>query len=448
MKLRKLTALFVALSMLAGIMLPVNVFIASAETSNSYTAPSDLPNLIQKAAKKPSAAGALQVLSKGSGKTLCDQNGDPIQLRGMSTHGLQWFPGIINDNAFAALSNDWGSNVIRLAMYVGENGYADPKNKDAVLKSVIDGVYLAEKNDMYAIIDWHVLTPGDPNAPIYAGAMDFFKQISEMFPNDPHVIYEVANEPNSGKPGVTNDVYGWEKVKSYAEPIVKMLRGSGNQNIVIVGSPCWSQRPDLAADEPIDDANTMYSVHFYTGTHLPGEYVMNNVQYALDHGAAVFATEWGTSEASGNNGPYLENADKWLDYLNRNNISWCNWSLTNKAETSAAFTPYEAGKSDLTDLDPGSDQVWSPKELTVSGEYVKARIKGIEYTPIDRTKEDFSKVIWNFDDGTIQGFGINSDSPTKDIGLSNENNALKAVYLSTYSSDLSEGNYWANARLS
>lgn len=114
MKLRKLTALVVTLAIFAGIILPANVFIASAETSNTYTTDGSLSNLLQKAARKPSEAGALQVLSKGSGKTLCDQNGDPIQLRGMSTHGLQWFPGIINDNAFSALSNDWGSNVIRL----------------------------------------------------------------------------------------------------------------------------------------------------------------------------------------------------------------------------------------------------------------------------------------------------------------------------------------------
>ncbi|HEX9060900.1 MAG TPA: carbohydrate-binding domain-containing protein [Clostridia bacterium] len=381
-------------------------------------------------------------------KTLCDKNGDPIQLRGMSSHGLQWFPDSINDNAFAALSNDWGANVIRLAMYVGEGGYSEPKMKDTIFKTLTKGIELAKKNDMYVLVDWHVLTPGDPNAEIYKGAMDFFKQVSSLYPNDPHIIYELANEPNSGDPGVTNDADGWKSVKSYAEPIIKMLRDTGNQNIVVVGSPCWSQRPDLAADDPIADANTMYTVHFYTGTHLPGEYVSGNVQYALEHGVAVFATEWGTSEATGNNGPYLENADKWIDYLNGKNISWCNWSLSNKAETSACFTAFEMGKSAATELDPGSDQVWTGKELSLSGEYVRARIKGIEYKPVDRYKEDFSKVVWNFEDGTTQGFGVNADSPTQDVKVSAENNALKITGLQTYSSDLSAGNYWANVRLS
>lgn len=411
----------------------------------------EVPDLIVAPAVKPSVAGALQLVEHNGIMTLSDQAGNPIQLRGMSTHGLQWFPQIINDHAFAALSNDWGSNVIRLAMYVGENGYAtNPSVKD----KVIAGIEFAIANDMYVIVDWHVHAPGDPNAEIYAGASDFFADIAELYPNNPHLIYELANEPSSNEPGVTNDAAGWAAVKSYAEPIIQMLRDKGNNNVVIVGSPNWSQRPDLAAENPINDSNTMYTIHFYTGTHLPstGERdstnVMSNAEYALANGVALFATEWGTSEASGNNGPFLNEADTWLAFLNANHISWTNWSLTNKKETSAAFTPFELGKTEATDLDPGEDQLWEPQELSVSGEYLRARIKGIRYEPIDRTvKEEFTTVIWDFDDGTTQGFGVNADSPHQDITLTNVNDALQIEGLGV-SSDISEGNYWANVRLS
>lgn len=420
----------------------------------AFAAEPDSSHLITSQAEKPSTAGALQILDKNGTKTLCDKDGNPIQLRGMSTHGLQWYPEIINDNAFAALSNDWGSNVIRIAMYVAEGGYS--KDPETIKKRVIDGIDLAIANDMYAMLDWHVLTPGDPNADIYKGAMDFFKEISQKYPNNPHIIYELANEPSPNDPGVTNDAAGWAKVKSYAEPIIKMLRDSGNKNLVIVGSPNWSQRPDLAADNPINDNNTIYTVHFYSGTHKPSAdssdrgNVMSNARYALEHGVAVFASEWGTSEASGNNGPYLKEADEWLEFLNANNISWCNWSLTNKNETSGSFIPFISGKSDATSLDPGDDQVWSPKELSVSGEYARARIKGIKYEPIDRAeKEEFTTNVWDFNDGTTQGFGINGDSPVKadSITIANEKNTLKITGLNT-SKDLTEGNYWANVRLS
>lgn len=420
----------------------------------SFAAEPNSSHLITGQAKKPSTAGALQLLDKNGTKTLCDKDGNPIQLRGMCTHGLQWYPEIINNNAFAALSKDWGSNVIRLAMYVAEGGYS--KDPETIKKRVIDGIDLAIANDMYAMVDWHVLTPGDPNADIYKGAMDFFKEISQKYPNNPHIIYELANEPSPNDPGVTNDAAGWAKVKSYAEPIIKMLRDSGNKNLVVVGSPNWSQRPDLAANNPINDNNTIYTVHFYSGTHKTSPNstdrgnVMSNVRYALEHGVAVFCSEWGSSEASGNNGPYLKEADEWLEFFNANNISWINWSLSNKNETSGSFIPFISGKSEATSLDPGQDQVWSPKELSISGEYARARIKGIKYEPIERAeKEEFTTNIWDFNDGTTQGFGINADSPVKadSITLANDKNALKITGLKS-SKDLSEGNYWANVRLS
>jgi len=414
-------------------------------------AEADYSSLLVGPGKRPSQAGALSLKVVNGQKTLVDKNGQPIQLRGMSTHGLQWFPGILNENAFSALSNDWGSNLIRLAMYVGEGGYAsDPK---VMKQRVIDGIELAKANDMYVIVDWHVHAPGDPNADVYKGALNFFKEISSLYPNDPHIIYELANEPSSNSndgPGLTNNAEGWARVKSYAEPIIKMLRDNGNQNIVIVGSPNWSQRADLAADNPIDDPNTMYTVHFYTGSHPTAsdssnrENVMSNARYALEKGQAVFATEWGTSEANGNNGPYLEEANQWINFLNENNISWANWSLTNKNETSAAFTPFQLGKTEATDLDPGADQVWAPKELSLSGEYVRARIKGVSYEPIDRTK--YSKVLFDFND-SVQGFGVNGDSPVKDVTLKNVDGTLQISGLSA-SGDVTADNYWANVRLS
>ncbi|GAA0388233.1 hypothetical protein GCM10008933_19000 [Paenibacillus motobuensis] len=427
---------------------------AAAEPEGSNTGNDS--SLIVAPAVKPSVGGALQIVEVDGEKTLADQSGNPIQLRGMSTHGLQWFPEIINENAYAALANDWGANVIRLAMYVGENGYGTPANKEKIRQKVIDGIDFAIANDLYVIVDWHVHAPGDPRADIYSGAMDFFKDISSLYPNNEHIIYELANEPspnNTDGPGIPNDESGWQAIKEYAEPIVEMLRqGDAENNIIIVGTPNWSQRPDLAADDPIQADNIMYTVHFYTGTHMPAadssdrSNVMSNARYALEHGVSIFVTEWGTSQASGDGGPYLQEADQWLSFLNENNISWINWSLTNKNETSAAFMPLELGKQPATDLDPGSDQVWSIPELTVSGEYVRARIKGIAYEPIDRNK--YSQVLWDFEDGTTQGFGVNGDSPNPEsIALSNVDDALQITGLNV-STDTSEGNYWANIRLS
>lgn len=402
--------------------------------------------------KKPSVGGKLQLLDKNGIKTLCGEDGNPIQLRGMSTHGLQWFPQVINNNAFAALSNDWDSNVIRLAMYVAEDGYA---SNPSVKQSVINGINYAIANDMYVIVDWHMINPGNPSDSVYSGAQSFFNEISNLYPNNKNIIYELCNEPNSENGGVSNDAAGWAQVKAYATPIIQLLRNKGNENLIIVGEPFWSQRPDLAADNPIDDKNTMYSVHFYSGTNPVSEEdtnrnnAMSNVRYALKHGVAVFASEWGTSLATGTTGPYLSKADAWLDFLNANNISWCNFSICNKDEVASAL-------NSSTSFDPGYDKVWSESELTSSGQYVRARIKGIYYTAPDDPKPikpqpplDFSSGFWDFNDGTTQGFGINKDSPITAVKVQNANNALELCGLNTYgSNDISEDNFWANVRLS
>lgn len=360
-------------------------------------AEADYSNLIVSSGEKPSVGGALKVLKMKNGmKTLCDKNGNPIQLRGMSTHGLQWFPGILNNNAFAALSKDWESNVIRIAMHPTENGYnVDP---EGMKEKVIKGINLAIANDMYAIVDWHMSTPGDPNAAAYSGAKDFFKEISSKYHNNPNIIYEICNEPNVDVPGVSDDANGWVKIKAYAEPIIKMLRDNGNNNLIIVGTPTWSHRPDLAADNPITDTadNIAYTAHFSAGSNFPSAgdtdrtKVMSSIRYALEHGVAVFVSEWTPSEATGlieHGGLYLDSSDNWVNFLNKNNISWCTWSLSNNNDASAAFTAYEMGKSEETSLDPGEDQVWSPYELSAAGEYDRARIKGIKYEPVTRKKE-------------------------------------------------------------
>src|SRR5690606_22946056 len=184
-KMRFLAMLMVFASV--GSMLPT---VAGAATESE----SEFSHLIVAPATKPSGGGALQIIDNGNEKTLGDQHRQPIQLRGTSSHGLQWFPEIINNNAFAALSDDWGANVIRLAMYVGESGYAEnPSIKD----KVIAGIDFAIANDMYVIVDWHVHSPGNPNAAVYSGAMEFFKDISKLYPNHPNIIYELANEPSS-----------------------------------------------------------------------------------------------------------------------------------------------------------------------------------------------------------------------------------------------------------
>ena len=293
---------------------------------------------------------------------LCDAQGTPVQLKGMSTMGLQWFGGVVNDAAFAALAQDWGVDVIRLAMYVGENGYATNPN---LKQLVINGVNLAIAQGIYVIIDWHVLTPGNPNDPVYAGADAFFKEMSATFGDAPNVIYEIMNEPNGP--------VSWSRdLKPYAQRIVSEIRAHDPDNIILIGSGTWSQDVDIAAADPVPGNNLAYTFHFYSGTH--GQALRNKVQTALSMGVAVFCSEWGTSAASGDGGPFIDASEVWLQFLDANKISWVNWSLSNKNETSAALkkqaplVPTATNAAGLT--------YWPQDQLSASGAYVRAKIRG------------------------------------------------------------------------
>ena len=320
----------------------------------------------------PVKHGKLQVV----GGHICDSAGQPVQLRGMSTMGLQWHGEIVNDKAFAALAKDWNADVVRLALYVGEGGYAAHPELKALL---FRGVELAIRYGLYVIVDWHVLTPGDPNAPVYAGARTFFDEVSRKYAKYPNVIYEIMNEPNG-------EVTWADQLKPYAEKMVATIRANDPDNLILIGSGTWSQDVDQAAADPVQGKNLAYTFHFYAGSH--GDPLRRKVERALASGAAVFCSEWGTSEASGTGGPYLPESEVWLKFLDEHKIGWTNWSLCDKSETSAALKglaqAMREGNTALAERDSllvpaskGSEgfEVWGPGELSVSGAFVRAKMR-------------------------------------------------------------------------
>ncbi len=319
--------------------------------------------------------GRLEVIKDENGvMRLANQKGAFISLRGMSTYNFNRVivgddsQNLLNDNAFSALREDWKCNVIRLAVYVRseDNGYNGMK--EDTMKNIDKAVKLATDNDMYVIIDWHVLFPGDPTHETYQFAQDFFTSVAKKYGKTKNVMFEIMNEPNSY---TMADVIFWEHIKPYAENMVKLIRKYSN-NIIIIGNPSWSQRPDICAENPIEGKNLMYSVHFYAGSH--GQELRDNITSALENGAAVFCTEWGVTNNTGNGEVYLSpedggvsDASTWLDFLDEHKISWCNWSISAKSENSAALLK-------TTSLNP-KNGLWEVDELSASGQFVRERLR-------------------------------------------------------------------------
>ncbi|MCQ2230301.1 MAG: cellulase family glycosylhydrolase [Paludibacteraceae bacterium] len=266
--------------------------------------------------------GKLQV----KGTQLVNECGYPVQLRGMSSHGPQWFGNCICESSIKNLVNEWGISVYRIAMYVQEKGYVT--NKQGFRDKIDEVVKICGDLGIYCLIDWHVLTPGNPNDGGYSDAVDFWKYMSQKHGSKKHVLYELCNEPNGCQ---------WSDVKKYAENIIPIFRNNNDETVAIVGTPTWSQDVDAASQNKLNFSNVMYTLHFYAGSH--GQYLMDKANTALRNGAPIFITEFGVSKADGNGGVFPNETRNWIKWANDNNVSFINWSYSDANETSGALRP-------------------------------------------------------------------------------------------------------------
>jgi endoglucanase len=263
------------------------------------------------------------------GVNLCNQYNRPIQLRGMSSHGLQWFARCYNDASLDALAQDWRADLFRISMYVQEGGYeTDPPRFTAQVNRLVD---MAEARGMYALIDFHTLTPGDPMYNLDR-AKTFFAAVAARNANKKNVMYEITNEPN----GVS-----WATIKSYAEQVIPVIRANDPDAVVVVGTRAWSSlgvseggNENEVVNNPVNAANIMYAFHFYAASHTDS---YRSVVARAATRLPLFVTEFGTVTYTGGGTVDLASTTAWLDLLDRNKISYANWTYSDADESSAAF---------------------------------------------------------------------------------------------------------------
>ncbi len=318
----------------------------SETTPETTTETTSTPTPVSATGTPVAIHGKLSV--RGSG--LVDKNGNEFQIQGVSTHGIAWFPEYVNKAAFQTIRDEWGANCIRLAMYSAEyGGYCTGGNQADLKRLVNDGVSYATELGMYVIIDWHIMNQdGDPNTH-KTEALAFFKEMSAKYADYDNVIYEICNEPNGGTQ--------WSSIKSYALEVIPVIKANNPDAIIIVGTPNWSQDVDAAAKDPITGySNIMYTIHFYADTHRDG--LRQKMQVAIDKGLALFCTEFGICDASGSGANNITEGNKWISALDNNNISYCIWNLSNKAETSSLI---QSGCNKTSG--------WTTNELTEAGKW-------------------------------------------------------------------------------
>jgi endoglucanase len=303
---------------------------------------------------------------KVCGTELCNQAGNPVQLRGMSTHGLQWYSQCVTSGSLGALATDWKADVLRISMYIQEGGYeTDPRRFTDLVHAIIEQ---ATALGMYAIVDWHMLTPGDPHHNL-ARAKTFFTEIAQRHRDKDNLLYEIANEPS----GVS-----WSRIKSYAEQLIPVIRRSDPHTPILVGTRAWSSLGvSEGADEteivnsPVNATNIMYTFHFYAASH--GAEYLDTLARAAGR-LPVFVTEFGTQTASGDGANDFTQAQKYLDLMASKKISWVNWNYSDDSRSGAVF---KSGTCDNNGPWTGTGP------LKPAGVWVRDRIRTADRFPVD-----------------------------------------------------------------
>ena len=302
------------------------------------------------------------------GTKLVDEDGKTVILQGPSLHGISFTfwnskgketkaTDYISKAAFKTLKKDWHANTIRVPVYTEDymgycNGGSD--NQKKMLKSVYKAVDCATELDMYVIIDWHILSDGNPNNH-KKEAKTFFKKMAKKYADHDNVIYEICNEPNGG--------VNWkDHIKPYAKTIVSTIRKYDDDAIIVVGTGTWSQDVDQVIGNKLSDKNVMYSLHFYASTH--GEWLIDRAQKAINKGVPIFITECSICEASGNGSINKTMANKWMKFIRKNYIPFICWNLSNKNEASSLIKESCTKKSG-----------WTTKQLSATGKWFRTKMR-------------------------------------------------------------------------
>lgn len=301
---------------------------------------------------------------KTQGSKLVNSKGEEIQLRGISSHGLQWYKDLYNYDNLQTLRDTWHTNVFRIAMYTDPNQDGYIKN-NSLKEDVINIVDRLIELDMYVIIDWHILADNNPQT-YQTQAISFFDELSQKYTNTPNVIYEICNEPNG-------DITWENNVKPYAETLINVIRHNAPDALVIVGIPQWCKDLTPVSKSPLSFSNIIYSVHFYAGTD--GKLLRNKMTEFLNNELPIFVSECGITDNTGNGQIYEYEFKEWVNYLNENNISWLFWSFSTKEETSSIltkeYTPYIQSESS-DDSEPSEPQANNLNNyLTMTGQIIK-----------------------------------------------------------------------------
>jgi endoglucanase len=313
----------------------LTIAIASAAVAN-------LPPILQ-SNNTDSTCPTIQKLPwlRVNGKWIEDEAGDRVTLRGISFCGFNnsWgekalpdFPEKISQVTNGV--NGWYPNLLRLPI---KDYHLNDFSLEEIARTLQEGVDECVRQKVYCIIDWHAVD-GEEGADWRSPEMErktkeFWSYIAPRFKNYSNVIFEVYNEPGYPKAVTAENWLNW---RAKAQNWVDLIREQAPNNIILIGSPLWSQIIQFAPQYPFQGDNLAYVNHTYPGMEeswprdVGMEYDWEEVFGKAADRVPIFMTEFGwqsTGSWGMGRGMTADFGQPMKDLLSdRPNINWTIWT--------------------------------------------------------------------------------------------------------------------------
>ncbi|WP_226011302.1 cellulase family glycosylhydrolase [Halomicrobium salinisoli] len=264
------------------------------------------------------------------GRWLTDPDGRRVVLRGVNAVDPSW--GVENEAQRGKgywdtlrLATDaeagWHARVLRVPITPGS---VQTAGLDTILGDYLDRIVdLAAEQGAYVVVDYHAIGRYD-TSDIDTRLRKFWDRVAPRYADEPHVIYELFNEPTEP---AGNGLQSWRTWRRHAEPWIDLVRDHAPDTPIVVGSPRWTSMTKFAAVEPFEDENLLYSAHVYP-SWAPDSWEETFGAPALD--VPVFVTEWGyvgpstdraESHLIATTSEWGEPFREWIE--SHPNVSWC-----------------------------------------------------------------------------------------------------------------------------
>ena len=307
-----------------------------------------------------------------SGSKMLDSTGKQVILRGMSLfwHYDKGGKEFYTPSALKWVMTDWHASVIRAPIGVEDRtlggggriggAISDPTLADKHIRIAIETAIDA---GFYVVVDWHAHQEHTSEAVAWFGAL------AKEYGNTPNIIWEIFNEPTGGISA------------TYAKAVISKIR-QYSKNVILVGSSPWAQNPQSWGTDLNSFPNIAYTIHFYSDHTF-----FENVTATTAKQHAVFASEWGMSGSSGNGGyqsPSTGNIKKWLDVLEANGVSSCNWFVGNALPEGAATGSVQQTSATLRSQNgdyvgpsftPSTANPWTDADYTEAGKAIRTWLR-------------------------------------------------------------------------